>query len=66
MALSVVIATFQTFSSFGRVNAAYGGVFIILSILRGGVLIKIRLGWCRNLNYWNIGDVVCTTLIFVN
>ena len=30
-----VIATFQEFSSFGRVYAAYGGVFIILSILWG-------------------------------
>lgn len=30
-----VIATFQTFPSFGRVYAAYGGVFIILSILWG-------------------------------
>lgn len=30
-----VIATFQTFPSFGRVYAAYGGVFIILSVLWG-------------------------------
>lgn len=30
-----VIATFQTFSSFGRVYAAYGGIFIILSVLWG-------------------------------
>lgn len=30
-----VIATFQTFSSFGKVYAAYGGVFIILSVLWG-------------------------------
>lgn len=30
-----VIATFQAFSSFGRVYAAYGGIFIILSVLWG-------------------------------
>lgn len=30
-----VIATFQAFSSFGRVYAAYGGVFIVLSVLWG-------------------------------
>ncbi|MFM9280642.1 YnfA family protein [Paenibacillus jiagnxiensis] len=27
-----IVATFQVFSSFGRVYAAYGGVFIVLSI----------------------------------
>ncbi|WP_240374061.1 YnfA family protein [Bacillus piscicola] len=35
-----VIATFQTFPSFGRVYAAYGGVFIILSVLWGWVIDK--------------------------
>ncbi len=30
-----VVATFQTFPSFGRVYAAYGGVFIVLSVLWG-------------------------------
>ncbi|GGE09953.1 hypothetical protein GCM10011571_09090 [Marinithermofilum abyssi] len=35
LALYGVIATLQTFPSFGRVYAAYGGVFIILSILWG-------------------------------
>jgi len=30
-----IIPTFQQFPSFGRVYAAYGGVFIILSILWG-------------------------------
>ncbi|GIP39417.1 hypothetical protein J31TS4_26970 [Paenibacillus sp. J31TS4] len=30
-----VIATFQTFPSFGRVYAAYGGVFVVLSVLWG-------------------------------
>lgn len=28
-----VIATFQVFPSFGRVYAAYGGVFIVMSII---------------------------------
>ncbi|OLN21310.1 hypothetical protein BTO30_15635 [Domibacillus antri] len=35
LALYGVIATLQTFPSFGRVYAAYGGVFIILSVLWG-------------------------------
>ncbi|OXS75728.1 YnfA family protein [Domibacillus enclensis] len=30
-----IIATLQTFPSFGRVYAAYGGVFIVLSVLWG-------------------------------
>ncbi|MFZ4450332.1 YnfA family protein [Salibacterium aidingense] len=30
-----VIAAFQVFPSFGRVYAAYGGVFIIMSVLWG-------------------------------
>lgn len=30
-----IIATFQAFTSFGRVYAAYGGVFIVLSVLWG-------------------------------
>lgn len=30
-----IIPTFQKFPSFGRVYAAYGGVFVILSILWG-------------------------------
>ncbi|WP_153723052.1 YnfA family protein [Sporosarcina cascadiensis] len=30
-----VVITFQTFPSFGRVYAAYGGVFIFLSVLWG-------------------------------
>ncbi|KHE67048.1 YnfA family protein [Halobacillus sp. BBL2006] len=35
-----VIATFQSFPSFGRVYAAYGGVFIVLSVLWGWVIDK--------------------------
>lgn len=30
-----IIATFQSFPSFGRVYAAYGGVFFVLSVLWG-------------------------------
>ena len=30
-----IIATWQAFPSFGRVYAAYGGVFIVLSVLWG-------------------------------
>ncbi|AUS08007.1 YnfA family protein [Laceyella sacchari] len=35
LALYGVIATLQSFPSFGRVYAAYGGVFILLSVLWG-------------------------------
>ncbi|MCO7177147.1 YnfA family protein [Sporolactobacillus kofuensis] len=35
LALYGVIATMQVFSSFGRVYAAYGGTFIVLSLLWG-------------------------------
>lgn len=35
LALYGVGATFQSFPTFGRVYAAYGGVFIVLSILWG-------------------------------
>lgn len=40
LALYGVIATFQIFPSFGRVYAAYGGVFIVLSVLWGWVIDK--------------------------
>ncbi|GLY09436.1 YnfA family protein [Pseudobacillus badius] len=35
-----VIATWQLFPSFGRVYAAYGGVFIVLSLLWGWLVDK--------------------------
>jgi small multidrug resistance family-3 protein len=35
LALYGIIAAFQAFPSFGRVYAAYGGIFIILSVLWG-------------------------------
>lgn len=33
--LYAIIATFQSYPSFGRVYAAYGGIFILLSVLWG-------------------------------
>ncbi|HLO12882.1 MAG TPA: YnfA family protein [Pseudoneobacillus sp.] len=35
-----VIPTFQSFPSFGRVYAAYGGVFIILAVFWGWIVEK--------------------------
>ncbi len=35
-----VIPTFQTYPSFGRVYAAYGGIFIILALLWGWAVDK--------------------------
>jgi small multidrug resistance family-3 protein len=35
-----VIATFQAFPTFGRVYAAYGGVFIVLAVLWGWLIDK--------------------------
>ena len=35
-----VVATFQAFPTFGRVYAAYGGVFIIMSLLWAFVIDK--------------------------
>jgi len=35
LALYGIVATFQNFPSFGRVYAAYGGIFIVLSVLWG-------------------------------
>lgn len=35
LAIYGVVATFQSFPTFGRVYAAYGGIFIVLSVLWG-------------------------------
>jgi len=40
LALYGVIATLQSFPSFGRIYAAYGGVFIVMSVLWGWVIDK--------------------------
>jgi small multidrug resistance family-3 protein len=55
-----VIATFQTFPSFGRVYAAYGGVFIILSVLWGWGIDKKT----PDLYDW-IGSVICIVGVIV-
>lgn len=68
LALYGVVATFQTFPSFGRVYAAYGGVFIILSVLWGWGVDKknarlVRLSrWCHLFN-WCICYVMGTKAI---
>lgn len=49
-----VVATFQAFPSFGRVYAAYGGVFIVLSVLWGWGIDKKT----PDLYDW-IGAVIC-------
>ncbi|MGP7817156.1 YnfA family protein [Niallia sp. 01092] len=49
-----IIATFQSFPSFGRVYAAYGGVFIVLSVLWGWGIDKKT----PDLYDW-IGAVIC-------
>lgn len=54
LALYGVIATFQAFPSFGRVYAAYGGVFIILSVLWGWGIDKKT----PDMYDW-IGAVIC-------
>ncbi|KAB7707275.1 YnfA family protein [Bacillus aerolatus] len=40
LALYGVIAAFQSFPSFGRVYAAYGGVFIVLAVIWGWLVDK--------------------------
>ncbi|BFT75415.1 YnfA family protein [Paenibacillus sp. P36] len=49
-----IIPTLQSFPSFGRVYAAYGGVFIILAVLWGWVIDKKT----PDLYDWT-GAVVC-------
>lgn len=49
-----VIATRQEFSSFGKVYAAYGGVFILMSVLWGWIVAKN----VPNLAEW-IGAGIC-------
>lgn len=55
-----IIATFQSFPSFGRVYAAYGGIFIILSVFWGwGIDRKTP-----DLYDW-IGTGVCCIGVFI-
>ncbi|CAI8759561.1 MULTISPECIES: YnfA family protein [Bacillus] len=55
-----VIATFQVFSSFGRVYAAYGGVFILMSLLWGWMVDKKT----PDLFDW-AGAAVCLVGVFI-
>ncbi|AEI41109.1 YnfA family protein [Paenibacillus mucilaginosus] len=50
-----IIPTLQSFPSFGRVYAAYGGVFIVLAVLWGWLIDRKT----PDLYDW-IGAVVCT------
>lgn len=54
LALYGIIATFQAFPSFGRVYAAYGGVFIVFAVLWGWWVDKKT----PDLYDW-IGAVIC-------
>ncbi len=49
-----IIPTFQDFPTFGRVYAAYGGVFVVLSILWGWIVDKKN----PDLYDW-VGAVIC-------
>ncbi|MGG3518646.1 YnfA family protein [Bacillus pseudomycoides] len=55
-----VIATFQVFSSFGRVYAAYGGVFILMSLFWGWMVDKKT----PDLFDW-AGAAVCLVGVFI-
>ncbi|WP_243524799.1 YnfA family protein [Bacillus pseudomycoides] len=55
-----VIATFQVFSSFGRVYAAYGGVFIVMSLLWGWMVDKKT----PDLFDWT-GAAICLVGVFI-
>ncbi|MBO1625342.1 YnfA family protein [Bacillus cereus] len=55
-----VIATFQVFSSFGRIYAAYGGVFIVMSLLWGWMIDKKT----PDLFDW-AGAAVCLIGVFI-
>ena len=55
-----VIATRQEFSSFGKVYAAYGGVFIVMSVLWGWLVAKNTPG------VWElVGAAICTLGVIV-
>ena len=56
-----VIATFQSFPSFGRVYAAYGGVFIIMSLIFAMVVDKQM----PDNKYDVIGAIICIVGVLV-
>lgn len=55
-----VIATFQSFPTFGRIYAAYGGVFIVLAVLWGWLIDRKT----PDLYDW-IGAAICIVGVFV-
>ncbi|HCW7823110.1 TPA: YnfA family protein [Staphylococcus aureus] len=55
-----VIVTFQSFPSFGRVYAAYGGVFIIMSLIFAMVVDKQMPD-----KYDVIGAIICIVGVLV-
>lgn len=55
-----IIPTFQSFPHFGRVYAAYGGVFIILSVVWGWGIDRKTPDM-----YDGIGSVICLIGVYV-
>jgi small multidrug resistance family-3 protein len=55
-----IIPTMQSFPQFGRVYAAYGGVFIVLSLLWGGGIDRKTPDF-----YDGIGAAICLVGIYV-
>ncbi|MDF2606403.1 MAG: hypothetical protein K0S34_593 [Bacillales bacterium] len=55
-----IIPTLQTFPTFGRIYAAYGGVFVVLSVLWGWGIDKKTPD-----TYDWIGAVICLVGVFV-
>ncbi|MFD0589005.1 YnfA family protein [Paenibacillus sp. GCM10027627] len=55
-----VVAALQTFPTFGRVYAAYGGVFIVMAVLWGWLVDKKT----PDVQDW-IGAAICIVGVFV-
>jgi small multidrug resistance family-3 protein len=55
-----IIPTLQTFPSFGRVYAAYGGVFVVLAVLWGWLIDKKS----PDINDW-LGATVCLIVVSI-
>lgn len=60
LALYGVVATFQSFPTFGRVYAAYGGVLLSFPFCGAGESTEktrhLRFRWSRHLFDWCFGD----------
>ncbi|WP_170008105.1 YnfA family protein [Bacillus fonticola] len=58
--LYAILPTLQTFPSFGRVYAAYGGVFVVVAVFWGWWVDGVRP------DRWDfIGSVICIIGVFV-